>query len=379
MKILHTQKINKIAGSENYLLNILPALKKRGIEISFLILCEKGELEHTLIFKEKLEQMEIPVYTVEFKEKLFPLALGSINGVIKRVKPDIVNTHLIHADLLLAATKFLFGGKWKLVSGKHGYDQGYNATYGFEAVEAGKNFYYKLAKWAEKQVDCSFTISHGLYNLYTGLGISKSDKLKIIKYGFDFDFLEQEDSSYKLFPKQICMVGRLTAFKGHPYAFEAIKILSHSITDFGLVVVGDGEEFENLKQKVAELKMESHIKLLGYNPKAKEYMRNSDIIIAPSIAEGFGVIVLEAFSQKKCMVTFDVPAFNENIIHTETGWLVEPYNVEKFAEALAYLLQNPEQRNQIGENAYKKLKEYYTLDRMTQETVEFYEAVSRRR
>ena len=73
--------------------------------------------------------------------------------------------------------------------------------------------------------------------------------------------------------------------------------------------------------------MKNHVNFIGYSPDARSFMFNSDVVLAPSISEGFGVVVLESFSVKKAIVAFDVPSLNEHIESGGSVYLSDAFDI----------------------------------------------------
>ncbi len=375
MKVLHVQNITGIAGSEMYLLNALPALKREGDEIHFLILHPKKNGKGYGDFKKRLEDKGIIVHVIPFGIFPFVSFLRRIHKLVRSESFDIVHTHLIHADFLLAYYKKWINPKIKLVSTKHGYEEWYNNKYGFDPNQKQRNLYYRIARFAETQVDASIAISKGLYELYLGLEISKQERLKLIHYGFDFPNSYSADESLRFSNKQAVLVGRLTPFKGHRYAVEAFKKVVETVPDANLVFVGSGPEEQSIRDLVIDLNLEDHVHLVGYSKRAREYMFNSDVVLVPSVSEGFGVVVLEAFSVKKPILAFEVPSLNEHIEDGKQGFLVPAFDVDTYADRIVQLFNNEEDRKAMGFSGYEKLKTYYNLDRMTNATLAYYNSL----
>ncbi len=372
MKILHVQNITGIAGSEKYLLAALPALQKEGHEIHFLVLHPNKNANGFKEFKSLLEADGIIVHVLSFGGFPFLRLMKNMKNLQEEEGFDLIHTHLIHADFLLALFKRFVRKDFKLVSTKHGFQEWYNNKYGFDANSKGKNFYLRVAKQAEKQMDGTIAISKGLRDLYIGLKISKPNKIDLIHYGLDFPQDISPDSSKRFWKHQMVLVGRLTAFKGHRYALDALKMMSSDLEDVGLVIVGSGKLDEELKAYVEQLELQDHVKFIGYSPDARSYMASSDIVLVPSVSEGFGVVVLEAFSVKKAIVAFDVPSLNEHIESGANGYLSAAFDIEAYAANVQSLFKDYALWVKMGEEGHRRLVEYYCLERMTSDTLNFY-------
>ncbi|HAS36164.1 MAG TPA: hypothetical protein DCS15_06735 [Flavobacteriales bacterium] len=313
----------------------------------------------------------------KFKNKRWILRTKAFLKKLKKLQKvqnfDIIHSHLIHADFLMAMFKKFVKEDFKLVSTKHGFQEWYNNKYGFDAGVKKNNFYLRVAKFAEKQMDASIAISKGLRDLYVGLKISKQKRIHLIHYGLDFPEKIELDASKRFWKNQLVLVGRLTAFKGHRYALEALKLVSEKLDDVGLVIVGSGQLEDELKNYTEELGLKNHVNFIGYSPDARSFMFNSDVVLVPSVSEGFGVVVLESFSVKKAIVAFDVPSLNEHIESGANGYLSEAFDIASYSENILSLLNHVDKRTRMGEEGHRRLLDYYCLDRITQDTLAFYE------
>lgn len=378
MKILFIQKEGGIFGAEQFHLKTIPALIKAGVEISFLRLYTQYQLGKDSPFVFELEKIGVEVFQVDIGK--FPgfKDLLAVKNIIKLGNYDVVHTHLIHADLYGALVKFFFLKKVKLVSTKHGFEESYNNEYGFDPVHIRKNSYYRINRFAEKQCNRSFSISDGLKNLFIESGMSDPSKMSRIHYGFNMPEVKienspKEDRSYP----QFVLAGRLVGFKGHRYAFRMIAKLKERYPKLSLWVLGIGELEDELKAMVRTLGIEENVHFLGYKTNVLEYMNMSDVVLIPSIAEGFGVVFLEAINTLKPIAAFDVPAGNEIFGEGYKKLLAKPFDVTDLAEKTDWILNNPQDMKRLALENKERLINYFTIDRMVGDIVEFYKQVIR--
>lgn len=378
MKILFIQKEGGIFGAENFQLKIIPALMQKGVTIEFLRLYTSYQGGEGGDFIERLEQMGVQTHEINIGKYPKWSNLRAIKKLIKINKYDLVHTHLIHADLHLSLIQLLMGGipcPW--LSTKHGYDNAFTAKYGFDASKQSITPYYLLCKLSERLCDKSYTISHGLRNFFIATGITKADKMEMVYYGFDFPETSDDlvDPQFRKFDKQLIIAGRLVGFKGHTYLIQAMSHLNKIQSGTGLVIAGSGELEASLKNQVHELGLSDKVFFAGYSKEVIKWMYNSDVVLVPSISEGFGVVFLEAFNCKRPVVSWDVPAGNELMEHQQTGFLVEAYDTEKLAIQLSDILNHPKEAAKVGANAYRMLMKDYSLERMTSETLSIYKTL----
>ncbi|MEX1001459.1 MAG: glycosyltransferase family 4 protein [Crocinitomicaceae bacterium] len=372
MRILHVMKIVGIAGAENYLIHALPALQKEGIEITFLSLTpnkQKGsESEFLNQLKDEGIQSEVLYYTT------FGLSTQrKVRTIIKEGNYDLIHTHLIHADFLLALTRKLSTRKFRLISTKHGHDEKYMNSYGFNPAGKKTLTYHYAAKLAEKEIYRSYAISEGLRKLFIAHKISPTDQIDTIPYGFDFHNENVTvDPSIRFADHQLLLVGRFTELKGHLDAISALKLLRPKFESLKLVFVGSGYFEKEVKNFVRNQGLENLVIFKGYQPNSIQYMASSDVVLIPSKAEGFGLVLLEAYSVKKPVVIYDVPALNEHVINGKTGLIARPYLIEDLSDKIECLLRDKVRSHEMGESGYRLLKSNYTLKTMVTKTIDFY-------
>lgn len=375
MKILITQKITGLAGSEKYLLNILPALKQKKIDVSFLLLYEKNLTHQASEFQNILKKAGINLYLQNTNKIPTLNQLYKTHKLIKKHQFNLVHSNLIYADMFMAFIKFFFNKKLILVSAKHGYEEAYNNKYGFDPSKKVKNLYWYIAKFSEKYINKSFAISKGLHHLYIGLGIVKPTQLSLIRYGFTFDQSFEFRKELRLGNPQLVLVGRLTEFKGHRFAFEAIKLLKQKFPNIKLLVVGKGELEDVLKQTVRSLDIEQHVFFAGFQPNPRDWMFTSDLVLLPSVSEGLGIVLLEAMSCQRVIVAFDVPSPNEIFHHQEDAMLAKAFDINEYAKLVEILLNDPEKRKKMASEALITLERDFNEERMLNETIDFYRQV----
>jgi glycosyltransferase involved in cell wall biosynthesis len=144
--------------------------------------------------------------------------------------------------------------------------------------------------------------------------------------------------------------------------------------ELNLYILGVGPFKEKLQNLAKDLNILNHIEFVGFaNP--AEYIPDCHVMVLPTFFESFGLVFTESFALKIPVITFDTEAGNQIIDNNETGILVGKENITELTEKIIFLLQSPEERERISENAYKAFKKYYNAERMAKETAEWYHSV----
>ena len=114
MKVVHVQRLRGVGGSERHLLTLLPALRERGVDATFIGLDDADPDP----FYAQLDHLHVPYVRLRAPRDLDPALGFRLRRSLRRAQPDIVHTHLVHADVYGAAT----GGRATIVSTKHNDD-----------------------------------------------------------------------------------------------------------------------------------------------------------------------------------------------------------------------------------------------------------------
>lgn len=374
MKILFIQNMNGISGSELYLLQLLPALKKRGIDAEMLVIFTE-DTGRNKSFVEQLRQGNVITHEIYGYHPLSPVLFLKIRKLMKAARYDIVQSNLIHADLWMALQKLLFFRKMKLVSVKHGFDEQYSARYGFNTQKLNRSLFVWIQRITGYMVNKNVTISKGIYDLYVKGKISRESQTEIVYYGLNLEHLQKNGLERKNQSRYAIILGRLVKYKGHEFLIRAWRKVKEYDPSLQLIIVGGGACQGELVKLTEELDLQEQVLFAGYQPNPHQLLHFADFSIVTSIFEGFGLITLESWYHQKPIVAFDVPALNEIIDDNINGRLVSLYDVDGLAKAIIALFKDPLACRTLGENGYRKLQETYNLDRMTTQMETIYQSL----
>lgn len=365
-----------ISGSELYLMQLLPELKKRGYEVQVLIVFPTVP-EKTKPFIDHFKKHGIKTHEIYGHAALSPLLIWKLRKLLKREKFDIVQPNLVHADLWMAIQKALFFWKMKLISVKHGFDEAYSAKHGNNPRYLKRTLFYWVQKISGWFINYNVTISKGLYDMYVNGKIVSPRKIRNIYYGLDLKDKEQLVAERGPEEKFALILGRLVKYKGHELLINAWEKVAAVKRTWKLYIMGGGKYEEQLVSLVKKMQLEDAVKFCGYKANPHQYIKDSQFMLVTSIFEGFGLIMLESWVHKKPIIAFDVPAMNEVIEDNRTGLLVKPFDTDELAEKIIYYFNNPETAAIHGNAGYQKLYSYYTVSRMADEMCEVYEQVNK--
>ncbi|MCJ7700232.1 MAG: glycosyltransferase family 4 protein, partial [Anaerolineales bacterium] len=162
--------------------------------------------------------------------------------------------------------------------------------------------------------------------------------------------------------KVVLFVGRLCFQKNLGGLFQVIEKILSARSDVEFILAGDGSEREITEKKAAHLDKE-RIHVLGnvdYNHLARLY-RHAEVIILPSLYEGFGRVVLEGYLFGTPSVATRCGGPEDIIEEGETGFLIEINDMVGFAERVLWLLDHPIEASQFGARGREIVQERFQM------------------
>ena len=345
MRVAHLHRIRGIGGSERHLLTLLPALAELGAEPVLL-----GLDDPAWDVAPFYEALEVPAVHVAAPRDLDPLLAVRVARALRSLRPDVVHTHLVHADLYGA----LAAGRRPLVSTKHNDDPFRSGP--FRHAER------LLTRRAGRVI--AITEALRRFNVeQVGL---PPEKVTTIHYGLDEPPVAWGENALELPDGPLLVaVARLVPQKGVDVAVRALAGL-----DATLVVLGEGPERAPLEELARALG--ARVVLPGRVPDVTAVLRRADALVHPARWEGFGLGVLEAMLCSLPVVAARVSAIPEIVGDGETGLLVPPDDPAALRRAIERLLGDADLRRRLGEAGRERARTEFSVERMASCTLAVY-------
>ena len=202
-----------------------------------------------------------------------------------------------------------------------------------------------------------------------------SDKIRVVYNGVDSDLFKRDESVARE-PNSVIAVGGSGQIKGLPYLLKAIQLLKNE-TDVNLTIVGkapiDGQYPSSL---IREYGLESSVRFTGrLSPEelVKCYSA-AEIVVVPSLYEGFGFPAVEAMSCKAPLVSTMGGALPEVTGKDgEAAMLVPPADPDALAAAIKRLLDDEPLRRKMGELGRKRVEANFSWGEAARKTAEVYQ------
>jgi glycosyltransferase involved in cell wall biosynthesis len=169
-------------------------------------------------------------------------------------------------------------------------------------------------------------------------------------------------------------VAELTKNKGLHYLIDAIPWIKDRIPDkkYRILILGEGEERQNLQSKIRRYGLEKTIFLVGFIPDAKCYLKGLDLFVLPSLKEGLPYTIIEAMQAGLPLIATEVGGIPDIIEHGKDGCIIKPKNSKELAEKLTEFMERPELYRKYAEKAFNKSKKF-SLQTMIEKTITIYE------
>ena len=334
--------ITRSGGTERVAIQLANALRKdHTYEICFLSLTEQRKTPfyplHPEISREHLGERWIkpgPGY--------LPL-VGKLRKFLKEQQIDvIIDIDIVLDALAIPATR---GTRTKVVSWEH-------FTVDFEL----SSWYRRMILgYSVKRSDYVVVLTNGDFEAYRNR-LGRKNAISRIYNPVAYRFQKAPACEKK---NIILTVGRLVPEKGTEYIKKVSLQILERYSGWQWILLGEGTERKNLEQFIIDHHLQNRLILKGNVENVDEYLRKASIFVLASQYEGMGLSMLEAREMKIPCVCFDVKMGPRELIHHGIdGYLVPAFDCGDMVDKIELLINSPELRRRLAENAYLRMDEF---------------------
>lgn len=195
-----------------------------------------------------------------------------------------------------------------------------------------------------------------IYDSYSYFPRSSEDEQRLSKLDGDF-FVTQ--------------VGSLIKTKNVLATIEVAREIEKKNNRIHFIIVGDGPEYSSLLEKSHGLK---NITFWGFTSNMASIFEKTDLLIHPSLSEGLGSSILEAYQFNIPVITNNVGGIPEIVVNDKTGYIVPDADVSIMSEKIMYLFTRPDILSSM-KGYISEYKKNYSLDNMIKEYESLYAEV----
>ncbi len=174
----------------------------------------------------------------------------------------------------------------------------------------------------------------------------------------------------------ITLVGRMQWDKGHKLLIDAVNKISdqHQNYLFKCMFAGSGDQRQEIEQYALDNNNTANRFLfLGYVNEPRDVYWASDVIVLPSQAEGFGLVIVESMACGVVPIRTPAAGAYDQIEDGSNGFIIPFNDLESLASKLLNLATNPDLRSRMSANAIASSDQKFTLETMTLNTIAAYE------
>ena len=211
-----------------------------------------------------------------------------------------------------------------------------------------------------------------------------SKKISVAYPGIEEKFKPQEKSSYLISKynlknkKILLFLGGLKQRKNPLFLLDVFRKINDK--QVVLLIAGDGPLKNKLIQKAENLGLADRVILTGFVPEENKvkFYNLADIVLFPTLKEGFGMIAAEAGACGKPVIASDNSSLPEIIKNNKTGFLAETNNINDWVSKTKILLKNKGLRKLMGQRAIKYVRDKFSWQKNAKEHIKVFDLPSRR-
>jgi len=358
-------------GAERSLIELIEPLSVRQVEVKIAYLIERSEG----VASEGLANVE----TFQVGPRLVP-ALPRLGRLLRRLEPDLLHTTIFEADLIGRLASI--GSGVKVVTSL------VNTSYSRAGASNPDVSNTKLA--LARMID-GFTARHINAGFHALTEAAKRENaadlrldpasIEVVPRGRSTARLGKPSIERRLATRGrlgladdqpvLLSVGRREHQKGQVHAVEAMGVIRTTHPSARLLIAGrDGAASARLEAVTEKLGLDDHVVFLGHRPDVADIMVASDVLVFPSLYEGFGGTLVEAMALGLPIVASDIPVMREVV--AETGLLVERGSAPELAEAVRLVLDDATTARRLREAGIARYESRYRLDVVADEMRDMY-------
>ncbi|MEG2972619.1 MAG: glycosyltransferase family 4 protein [Clostridium sp.] len=353
MNVAHIISGGEVGGSKKHLLSLAEEMKIRKTK-NIIICFIKGKL-----YEEAL-RLGLDVYLVTQSKRFDLSVVGKIKEICSDNNVDIITSHGGRANFICFFLKKTYNARFITVIHSD-----------YESDYKGNNYktfiYTRINKMALKSFDYYIAVSESFKNLLINRGFN-GDKIFTIHNGIDVNAklstLSREEiitkHSLPIYDRYISMVARMHPIKGHKDFFNALESISHKLHNTCILLVGDGDYLDSLKEYLRNMKIKDNIVFLGFKS-PEDFYNICDFTVLTSHSESFPLVILESGLYNKTVIASNVGGIGEIIRDNYNGLLIEPGNKVSIASAIEYLIDNKEARESMGNNLHNDILNKFSI------------------
>ncbi|MFC5547917.1 glycosyltransferase [Massilia aerilata] len=314
----------------------------------------------------------VRVAPLNMKKNIFSFISAYLMALrlIREFSPDVVHSHMIHANLFARLLR-LVQPMQRLICTAHNSNEG------------GK-LRMLAYRYTDNLADITTNVSHDSVNQFIVKKAAPLRKIIAVHNGIDCERFRFEWSIRQKTRRDLNLaedihvffaVGRFADAKDYPNLFSAFSTIARSHKNCVLMIAGSGGNQAFFEAKARELGLANRIHFLGLRRDVFELMNAADTFVLSSAWEGLPLVVGEAMACERVVVSTNAGGVKD--FAGDNAFVVPIRDSFALSEAMGNaLMLSPEERRQRGSAGRKKIVELYSLRRIAEQWLEMYDTNS---
>lgn len=323
MKIIYVITGLGMGGAETQVCNLADEFSSLGHKVTIIYLTGDKVVTPT--------STDINIIALDMKKTVSSTvrSLFKLTKVIKAIKPDVVHSHMVHANLLTRISRLFTKMPLLLTTAHNSNEGGKLRMLAYRFTDKLANFTTNVGQESVNAfISAKAVPSERIVSMPNGINIDIFHPDESIKQNIRSDF--QLDNQQKM----VLAVGRNDIQKDYPNMLKSISLLSKEL-NYKLFIVGLDVEF--LQPQVDSFELSQNIELLGLRTDVDQLMAAADILLMSSEWEGLPIVIGEAMASECNIVTTNAGGCKEWLTTNEKP--VEVKNAKSLADSLTAKLK----------------------------------------
>jgi len=359
-------------------------LRAQGIEVTFVTGMEEGREGSILeeVRNEGFEVEEVPAMVRSVHPAKDIMALWKIYRCLRRKRPLLVHTHTSKAGIIGRTAAYLARVPY-IVHSNHGHIYRLDGSIpGVSNRPFLRRLFFQIERMVTRWTDRVYTLTTLDADEQAHLGLGPRSRfttlhngVKIQANGNHSTVRDEMRKTLEIIENKPIFgcVGRLSSEKGYDILLDAFKIVCKTHPDAVLVIAGDGEDGEALKDRSQKNGTEKSVHFLGLRDDVERLYAAFDIFVTSPRYEGFGISIAEAMAAGVPVVATQVGGIPEVVEHEKSGLLVLPGDTEKLAAAMCKLADDADLCAKLKKGALKRVETYFSTEVMQEQLYQYYQ------
>ncbi|MBI3949101.1 MAG: glycosyltransferase family 4 protein [Acidobacteria bacterium] len=353
MKILQVSSATAIGGGEVHVIDLCQTLVQRGHEMHLAVRPQSPLVD-------RLASQPVTVHPLALRNSLDVGSARRIGHLIRHHQIDIIHGHVAR-DYLVCVMARKLAGRGKLVLTRHHYLP-IKGTWGYRHMFGQVGKFIAVSEYVRSGLIASLKLPpNHVVTIPNWVNLERFQDLPDCQYARGRFGVKERFV--------VGMVGQITPAKGQE---EFVRAAAHvaSLRDDVLFLIAGEEQgrtrrfTEYLRRLAGELRLGERLWLIGQVEELPLLFAALTVLVVPSWFEAFSITLIQAMAAGLPVIASNIGGPAEIVTHRATGWLVPPGEADALAEAIAYLLDDPDLRDRLSAAGREEVQARFERERV---------------